>query len=679
MSREVKRSVCPYDCPDACGLLVEVEGGLVAGVRGDTEHPNTRGVLCPKMVHYEKTVHSAERVIKPLLRTGPKGSGSFAEISWPEAIDRIVVKWREICVQYGAEAILPASYAGTMGLLQRNCGHAFFYKLGASQLERTLCSSAKEYGWKAVMGATQQSPPDEAAKSDFIILWGSHALASNIHFLHPVREAKKNGARILVIDTYVTETAAAVADQTILIRPGTDGALALGMMQVLASEGMADREFIEKYVQGFDRLEKEILPRYTPAATAAITGIKAEVAVELARAYGKARAPFIREGSGLFRYANGAMTTRLITSLPAVVGAWAKNGGGAIGNISTAAAFDLRKVTREDFMTTLTRSVSINQMGDALNNLNSPPIQSLYVYCSNPVAVYPDQNSVIRGLQREELFTVVHERFMTDTALYADIILPATTSVEHADVYRSYGHYGVQRVKACIPPVGEAKSNWDTFCLLATAMGFDEPFFRQSEEGMLDEFFREPTAWMAEVDQQKLQNGESVTLPLSADYRLNFRTPSGKIEILNPAEQTSLPDWFPPYGGPGEFCLMTSPSLYSLNSSFNEQKELVEKKSPMSLAINPAEATRLGLTPDQRVVAFNELGEVTFILKTTDRVPPGVAVADGVAWLRDAPGDRTINALTSQRLTDCGRGSTFYDTRVEIKKDFIPVVAEYSE
>ena len=667
MSAEVKRSVCPYDCPDACGLLVEVEGNHVAGVRGDPEHLYTRGVLCPKMVHYEKTVHSPERITKPLLRTGPKGAGEFAEISWTEAVGRITEKWRSICGRYGAEAVLPASYAGTLGMLQRNAGHAFFHKLGASQLERTLCSAAKDYGWRAVMGSTLQTQPDEAAQSDFIILWGAHTLATNIHFLHPVREAKKQGACVWLIETYATDTAAAAADRTILIRPGTDGALALGVMHVLAREGMVDRAFVDKHVQGFDRLEKEVLPRYTPSATADITGIQAELVVELARSYGRAKAPFIRQGSGLFRYGNGAMTARLITSLPAVVGAWNKQGGGAVGDISTGAAFDMKRITREDFMSRPTRVVSINQMGDALNKLKDPPVMSLYVYHSNPAAVYPDQNSIIRGLLREDLFTVVHERFMTDTALYADIVLPATTSVEHADVYRSYGHYGVQRVKACIPPVGEAKSNWDVFCLLAQAMGFTEPFFRQSAEDVLDDFFRNPTEWLSGIDQQKFNNCEPVTLPLSAGYKVNFRTPSGKIEILNPAEQTPLPDWLPPYGGPGEFCLVTAPSLYSLNSSFNEQPELVKKKSPMSLAINPAEAERLGLIEGQKIFAFNELGEVVFILKTTEKVPPGVAVADGVAWLRDAPGERTVNALTSQRFTDRAHGSTFYDTRVDIK------------
>lgn len=667
MSREIKRSACPYDCPDACGLLLEIENDRIVAVHGDTEHPYTRGVLCPKMAHYDRTVHSTGRLLKPLVRTGPKGSGAFIETSWDEAVDRIATTWRSIMANYGAEAILPASYAGTLGMLQRNAGHAFFYKLGASQLERTLCSSAKDYGWKAVMGATLQTQPDEAAKSDFIILWGSHTLATNIHFLHPVREAKKNGAQVWVIETHETQTAKTLADRTLLVRPGTDGALALGMMHVLARENLVDQEFMARHVQGFDRLEAEVLPRYTPEAVAAITGLPTDAVVELALAYGKAKAPFIREGSGLFRYGNGAMTARLITSLPAVVGAWSKVGGGAVGDISTGAAFDLKKITREDFLQQPTRVVNINQMGDALNKLKDPPIMSLYVYHSNPAAVYPDQNSILRGLAREDLFTVVHDRFMTETAMYADVILPATTSVEHADAYRSYGHYGVQRTQACIPPAGEAKSNWDAFRLLACAMGMNEAFFRQSAEELLDEYFRDPGDWLAGADLQKLAVGLPVTLPLPVDYKMDFRTPSGKIEILNPAERAQLPDWFPPYGGSGAFHLVTAPSLYSLNSCFNERPDLVEKKGPMSLTVHPEEAARLGLQEGKPAIAFNELGAVMFILKTAVQVPHGVAVADGVSWLRDAPGDNTINALTSQRLTDGGRGSTFYDVKIDLK------------
>ena len=670
MSNEWKKSVCPYDCPDACGLLLKVEDEKVTAVKGDPAHPYTRGLLCPKMAHYERSIHSPQRLKQPLVRTGKKGAGEFREASWQEAIGIIGQRWRKIIAEYGGEAILPVSYAGTMGLVQRNAGHALFHKLGASRLERTLCSSAKGYGWEAVMGGTLQAEPDEAAESDFILIWGAHTLATNIHFLHPVRQAKSKGAKIWVIETHITETAKLIADRTVLVRPGTDGALALGIMHELQRLGLLDGDFLDRWVSGFDRLAAEVLPRYSPAKVAAITGVPATVVTELGEAYGKAAAPFIRQGSGLYRYGNGAMTARLISCLPALVGAYAKPGGGTLGDLSTSSVFNTSVITREDFIDKPTRIVSINRLGEALTGgVTEPPIMGLYVYHSNPASVYPDQNSILRGLSREDLFTVVHERFMTDTALYADIVLPATTSVEHDDAYRSYGHYGLQRVKSCIPPLAAAKSNWETFCLLAGEMGFDEPIFRQSAAELLDQLFEKPGSWLAQVDWQKLQAGEPVTLPLPENYKMQFRTASGRIEIVNPRETPELPDWFPPYGGSGEFYLMTAPSLYSLNSSFNESAELVAKKGPMSLTMNPLDAERLSLMDEQRVLAYNELGEVTFVLKIADSVPGGVVVADGVSWLRDAPGRRTINALTSQRLTDRGKGSTFYDTKVDVRAE----------
>ena len=670
MSNEWKKSVCPYDCPDACGLLLKVEDEKVTAVKGDPAHPYTRGLLCPKMAHYERSIHSPQRLKQPLVRTGKKGAGEFREASWQEAIGIIGQRWRKIIAEYGGEAILPVSYAGTMGLVQRNAGHALFHKLGASRLERTLCSSAKGYGWEAVMGGTLQAEPDEAAESDFILIWGAHTLATNIHFLHPVRQAKSKGAKVWVIETHITETARLIADRTVLVRPGTDGALALGIMHELQRLGLLDGDFLDRWVSGFDRLAAEVLPRYSPAKVAAITGVPATVVTELGEAYGKAAAPFIRQGSGLYRYGNGAMTARLISCLPALVGAYAKPGGGTLGDLSTSSVFNTSVITREDFIDKPTRIVSINRLGEALTGgVTEPPIMGLYVYHSNPASVYPDQNSILRGLSREDLFTVVHERFMTDTALYADIVLPATTSVEHDDAYRSYGHYGLQRVKSCIPPIAAAKSNWETFCLLAGEMGFDEPIFRQSAAELLDQLFEKPGSWLAQVDWQKLQAGEPVTLPLPENYKMQFRTASGRIEIVNPRETPELPDWFPPYGGSGEFYLMTAPSLYSLNSSFNESAELVAKKGPMSLTMNPLDAERLALMDGQRVLAYNELGEVTFVLKIADSVPGGVVVADGVSWLRDAPGRRTINALTSQRLTDRGKGSTFYDTKVDVRAE----------
>lgn len=663
---EVKRSVCPYDCPDACGLLVETVEGKAVRVMGDPDHPHTKGTLCPKMNHYEKTVHSPERLTKPLLRIGPKGAGKFKEISWDQAISHIKERWERIIEEYGAQAILPYSYAGTMGLVQRNIGEAFFHRLGASRLQRTICSSAKGYGWSTVMGSSLAPHPQEVAASDLIIIWGSNILATNIHLLYQVREAKKAGAVVWLIETYQS-SAAQVADKVILVRPGSDGALALGMMNTLVRKNLVDEEFVDKYVQGFEAFKKDSLPNYSPEVVSEITGIDAATIEEMASLYGKARAPFIVMGSGLSRYGNGAMTVRTITCLPALVGAWAKVGGGLLTSVGTGSAFSMESIIREDFIQEPTRIVNMNQLGHALQDMKNPPIMSMYVYHSNPAVVAPDQNAVLKGLLREDLFTIVHERFMTDTARYADLVLPATSSLEHSDIYRSYGHYCVQRAYPVIPPVGEAKANWDVFRLLAHAMGFVEPFFGQTADEIIEQLLESPKPWLASIDMAKVQKGIAVELPLPPDYKVTFKTPSGKIEIFNPREIDALPKYNTSHGDNAPFWFMNTPGLYSLNSSFNERPELLEKRKEMYLMMNPNDAEKKGLTDGQEVIAFNERGEVAFFLQITPEVPGGVVVAEGIFWIENTPGQSSVNALTSQRLTDKGAASTFYDTKVDVR------------
>jgi anaerobic selenocysteine-containing dehydrogenase len=358
---------------------------------------------------------------------------------------------------------------------------------------------------------------------------------------------------------------------------------------------------------------------------------------------------------------------RTVISLPALVGAYGKKGAGCFTSTSTSGAFAMKEILREDFMVKETRTINMNCLGWALNELKDPPIQSLYVYTSNPAAVAPDQNQVLKGLAREDLFTIVHERFMTDTAQYADIVLPSTSSLEHSDLYRSYGHYCIQRAKAVIPPVGESKSNWEVFSLLAEKMGFDDPFFRQTADELIDHLLSIPNPVREGIDQKAFAAGKAVELPLPPDARTRYRTPSGKIEILNPKESHSLPCHLPPYGGDYPFGLMTAPSLYGLNSSFRERSDLLQKEKAMLLQMNPEDAEAKGLSEGQRVIAFNQLGEVPFILRVTPNVPAGVLVAEGVWWLKHCPGSRSVNALTSQRLTDQGGGSTFYDNTVDVR------------
>ena len=672
MPLETHRSVCPYDCPDTCGLLVEVADGRAIRVSGDPEHPFTRGMLCPKMAHYERTVHSPRRLSRPLIRTGVKGSGRFREISWDEATVTIAERWREIIARYGAEAILPHSYGGTVGMIQRNAGHPFFHRLGASRLERAICSPAKDAGLRAVLGDTAAPSPFVVEESDLVILWGINVAATSIHFFNLARKARSSGARVWYIDTYETTTAP-FADELFLVRPGSDGILALGIMHLLVREGLTDEAFLSDRVQGFPDLKAQILPDYPPERVAAITGLTVERLEAMARAYAGAKAPFIALGGGLSRYGNGAMTVRTIACLPALVGAYAKRGGGLSGGTSTGRAFALKEVLlREDFMKAPTRIINMNRLGTALNDIADPPVMSLYVYHSNPAAVTPDQNSVLRGLARDDLFTVVHERFMTDTARYADIVLPATSSLEHPDLYRSYGSYFIQRAQRIIPPAGESRSNWDTFALLAQALGFDEPFFRQSADDLIDRLLSVPVPLREGIDTATLAAGRAVELPAFTSVGFRIATPSGKIEILNPDEEPALPCYLPPHEADGRFPLklMTAPTPFALNTSFYEQDELREHQKGMFLKLNPVDADWRGIRDGKPVLAWNDHGEVLFTAEVTSKVPTGVAVAEGVWWLEFAPGNRSVNALTSQRLTDKGNGSTFYDNAVDVRPGY---------
>ncbi|HEX3762067.1 MAG TPA: molybdopterin oxidoreductase family protein [Kofleriaceae bacterium] len=661
------RSVCPFDCPDACGLLVEVDAGRVVKVRGDAEHPYSRGSLCPKMNGYDRTVHSPDRLTRPLIRTGPKGAGEFRPASWDEALALVTARWKEILARDGGEAILPYSYAGSMGLIQRNAGMPFFHRMGATQLARTICTPAQDAGWEAVMGKTPGPNPDVANDSDLVVLWGINAVATNLHFVQRAKQARRGGGRIVLIETYANDSAA-IADEVVLVRPSSDGALALAIIHVLARDGLADEAFLAREAVGWPELRARVLADCAPEAVSARVGLAPAAIEALAHTLARARAPFIRIGGGLTRYGNGAMTVRSITALAAVLGAHDRPGGGCLHSTGSAAAFDLAPLLRADLLPRPTRTVNMNQLGRALTELGDPPIRGMYVWCSNPAAVAPDQNTVLRGLARDDLFLVVHERFLTDTARYADVVLPATTSLEHADMYRSYGHYAIQRVRPAIPPLGEARPNWDVFRALAAGMGYDEPLFRMTTDEVIDLLIeRIDAAWLADADRARLAAGSAVTLATPAGPR--WRTPSGKIELLNPRHPEPLPRDLPSHedGGALPLRLVTAPALHTLNSTFQERPELRARAGGMVLKLGPSEAATRGLVDGQRVVAANERGEAAFTLRVTDRVPPGVAVAEGVFWLAHVPGKRNVNALTSQRLTDHGAGSTFYDNRIDVR------------
>lgn len=659
------RSACPYDCPDMCGIVADVEGGRVLRVRGDPEHAYSRGTLCTKVKDYERTVHAPGRLLEPMIRNGPKGEARFRPASWDEAIALVARRLRETAETYGGEAILPYSYAGTMGLVQRQAGFALFHKLGASRLDRTICSSSAGAGWKMVMGATPGPDPDEAEQSDLVVVWGANVVATSIHFAARLKTARARGARAVLIETWRTPVASLV-DEVHLVRPGSDGALALGMLHVLAREGLADRPWLAANALGWEELEAQVLPAWTPARTAEVTGLSPEAVVGLARAYGKAKAPFIRMGYGLTRYANGAGNARAIACLPAAVGAYGKPGAGLLSSSGSAEAFDTSVITREDLQPGKTRLVNMNQLGHALNELDRPRVMALYVHTSNPAAVAPDQNAVLRGLAREDLFTVVHERFLTDTARFADVLLPAPTMMETHDLYRSYGQFVLQRTRPVIPPLGQSRSNWDLFRDLAAALGFSEEIFRLSADEAVELLLAKPSPWRAGLDRAALDEGRPVKL---APPRGRFFTRSGKVELKNDALPDPLPGWRPPHGseGPLPLRLQTPPAVETLNSSFSEREDLLRRRGEPRLQLAPSDAAARGLADGAEVIAWNELGEVRFRLEVTDRVPTGVAVAAGVPWPSHQPGGRNVNALTAQRLTDAGAGSTFYDNRVDVR------------
>ena len=660
-----QRSTCPYDCPDCCGLVVETDGTSVRSVRGDPEHGYTRGTLCPKVNGYERTVHAPGRLLHPLVRTGPKGRGAFRRASWDEATALIADRWQALIAAHGRECILPYTYAGTMGLIQRNAQEPLMHRIGASLLDRTICTPAQNAGWEQVMGGSPGSDPDEAARSDLVILWGINALATNIHFLSQVKAARRSGGRAFLIDTHRQPTAAHV-DRLFVVRPGSDGALALGMLHVLARENLVDRAFLERETVGWADLEREVLPEHPPERVAAITGLPVEDIVFLARAYGTARGPFIRVGGGPSRYGNSAINTRAMICLAAAVGAWGKPGGGFLASTNTGGAFDLRSFTRADLLPRPTRVVNMNRLGHALSELDGPRVMSLFVANSNPAAVTPDQNAVLRGLAREDLFTVVHERFMTDTALYADVVLPAPTMIETADLYRSYGQFFVQRTRPVIPPLGESRSNWETIRTLARAMGLADDVFQRTADEHIDAILSAPSPWLEGLDRKALDEGRAVRL----NPPRGWLTQSGKIQIRNDRLPDPLPRHRPTHadremdGLP--LRLQTAPALYRLNSSFTERAELSAKLGPQTIRLSPADAAARGLTAGQRVTAFNALGEVSFLLEVTDAVPPGIAVAEGVHSIQ-AGNVRNVNGLTSQRLTDSGGGSTFYDNRIDVR------------
>ncbi|MCC6443843.1 MAG: molybdopterin oxidoreductase family protein [Armatimonadetes bacterium] len=678
-----KRTVCPHDCPDACGILARVdEGGKVVEIKGDPEHPFTRGGLCGKVNRYGERLYSPYRVLHPMRRIGDKGAGRFERISWDEALDEIAGRLQEIIRRHGGESILPYAYAGTMGRVQMMAGHRFFHRIGASRLYRTICSSCAGAAHDYTFGINRTSDPESVVESDMVVVWGMNCVATNIHGFHFMREAQRRGARLWVVDVYRTKTAA-LADEFVQVRPGTDAALALGMMHVLISEDLLDHDYIAGRTHGFERLKPHVLEHYSPEKASAITGVPVESIIRMGRAYGKARAPFIRSGYGYSRHTNGGMNMRAVACLPGLVGAFRKRGGGYLQSTWEHAELDMDAVTRPDLMSSPTRSVNMVLLGDALLEAD-PPIMGMYVYNSNPAAVAPDQKKVTRGLRREDLFLAVHEQLFTDTTDYADIVLPATTSFEHPDLYQSYGHLYLQMAQPVTAPVGEAKSNLEVFNLLARRMGLSESVFTDSEEDVIRQALRVEAPAMEGVTYEKLQEGKAIRVnrPVFFDpFADGFPTPSGKLEFhsdqLEARRLPPLPTYVPGVEGfekadaAYDLQLVTPPSQHFLNSSFGGSITSLKLEEKPRLKIHPEDASRRGIEEGRLVRVFSRRGEILLFAEVTDQTARGVVVSESVWWSKQMPGGKGINTLTSQYTSDLGDGGTFHESLVG--------VAPYSE
>jgi anaerobic selenocysteine-containing dehydrogenase len=677
------RSVCPHDCPSACSLDVTVENGRLVAVTGTASHPFTQGVICGKVRAYAERVHSPLRVLTPLRRVGRKGEGRFEPTSWEAAIAEIARRWRAIVAEHGGEAILPYSYAGTMGQVQYYAGHPLFHALGASRLQRTICISTAYAGWQATVGAVTGNDSEQMVGADLVVLWGINAAYSTVNVMTLVKQARARGAYVVVIDPYRTATARQ-ADEHLMVRPGTDGALALAVMHVLIAEDRLDRDYIARATLGFPELAVHV-DAWSPGRVADIVGLPAETIVAFARCYGAGPRAFMRVGIGLSRHDNGGMTCRILACLPALTGAYADPHGGALLSSAQGFDFDWAPLERPDLLPApAPRAMNMIQLGRLLTDADvTPPVRALYVYNSNPAAVCPDQTRVLAGLARDDLFTVVHEQILTDTTHYADLVLPATTSMEHEDLYRSYGQFYVQLARPVLAPPGEAKSNWEVFRHLSSALGVAEDHYAKTEETLIREFLAAGGPATRSITYERLCTDGWARLDLPRPY-LPFAhgapTPSGKVEFvaahLRDRGLPALPTWTPLAEGPANRELaaryplqcIVPPNRFFLNSSFSQSERLRRRQRTPTVLLSPADAARRGIRDGDVVRVFNGRGDARFTARVTDDTRAGVAVVEGLWWHRFHPGRRGVNVLTSDREADLGGGPALHSNLVEVER-----------
>jgi anaerobic selenocysteine-containing dehydrogenase len=679
----IVRATCPHDCPDTCAMLVTVKDGVAIKVQGDPQHPFTDGSLCTKVSHYAERTYSPDRLLHPMKRVGPKGKREFKRISWDEALDEIAARLK-ILAAGNPETILPLSYAGTMGMLQySSMDRRFFHKLGASQLDRTLCSSAGKAGIKATLGGSYGMDPENYPDAKLILIWGSNPITSNLHFWTRAQEAKRRGAKLVAIDPYRSLTAEKCT-QHIALLPGTDGALALGMMHVLIGEGLIDEDYVAKYTLGYEEL-KERVKQYPLGWAAKTCGLAEEEVVQLARDYGTAKPAAIRLNYGMQRHAGGGIAARTIACLPALTGAWRDPAGGILLTTADNYKFDHATLERPDLMPAKRpRVINHSKIGDALT-AGDPPVRAVIVYNNNPVAVCPDSSKVIAGFSREDLFCVVMDSFLTDTADYADIVLPATTQLEHTDIHKSYGHLYVMANNPAIAPVGESLPNIEVFRRLAARMGFEEDCFRDSDEDVARQAIGSGHANLAGINWESLKETGWQRLALPEKFapfaQGNFHTPSGKCEFYSEALKQQGLDALPFYNPPAELpssnpqlakkyplSFLSPPVRNFLNSSFANLPRFRAAEGEPSLELHSADAAARSIADGDRVRVFNDRGSVTLKARVNDKPRRGVVVAPSVWWRKFARDRRNANDLTSQRTADLGGAATFYDCLVEVER-----------
>jgi len=677
MAGGIHHSVCSLDCPDTCSVLVKIENGHATKLRGNPDHPVTRGFLCGKVAQYLDRQYSPARLRYPQRRVGAKGEGRFERVSWDEALDIIAERLKSIAADYGSESILPYSYAGTMGLLN-NAGmdRRFFHRLGASRLDRTICSAAGTAALNATLGLRYGTDPEQFRESKLIIAWGANIHGTNVHLWPFIVEARRRGAKLYVIDPVRTRTAS-LADRHFTINPGSDLALALGMMHVIIAEKLYDADYVERYTNGFEAL-CDLASAYPPERVASLTGIAKEDIIQLAREYATIRPAAIRLNLGVQRSERGGSAVRAIAALPALTGSWREVGGGLQLSVSQAFQFNRAGVEMRELQHIAlggdARIVNMVELGHALTELNDPPVKAIVVYNSNPGAIAPNHNRVIKGFNREDLFTVVLEQFQTDTADYADILLPATTFLEHTDLYLAYGHYYLQFARAALAPEGEARSNVEVFRELALRCGFTDFCFQDSEDDMIRTLLDSGHPFLDGITLERLEREHSIRLNIPNPFlpfaEGGFGTPSGRCEFgaetldYTPPEESRL----------GSKCLrarfplevVSSKNDDSMNSTFGNRARTDEQTSV--LHIHHGDAQERSIVDGDRVRVYNDRGSVILTASVDGVVPPGVVRAPSVRWAKLSEGSVNVNVLTSERLTDIGGGATFYSCLAQVEK-----------